>query len=100
MRTQAFLNALLQYDPQPGGTQKHASASGVQQLVNQPSGSSQNPQTTSTDPFSLERKWKAVYALDTLGQTLEVVGLPRLIQTQRLLDTFASWELLCVPGRD
>ena len=74
MRTPAFLNTLRQYDPQSGGTQKQASATDAQQSVNQPSGSSQNPQTTSTDPSSLVRKRKAVYALYTLRQKLEVVG--------------------------
>ena len=62
-RTPAFPNALRQYDPQPGDVQKQMPAAGAQQLVAQPSGSSQNPQTTSTDPSSLIRKQKAVFTL-------------------------------------
>ena len=69
-KTPAFPNALRQYDPQPGRAQKQASATGVQQSVNQSSGSSQNPPPTSTDPSSLVHKWKAVYASDTPGQKL------------------------------
>ena len=69
-KTPAFPNALRQYDPQPRRAQKQASATGVQQSVNQSSGSSQNPPTTSTDPSSLVHKWKAVYASDTPGQKL------------------------------
>ena len=72
-RMPAFPNALRQYDPQPGGAQKRASATDVQQSVDRPSGSSQNSQT-STDPSSLVCKRKAVYALYTLRQKLEVVG--------------------------
>ena len=45
-KTPAFPNALRQYHPQPGGARKQASATGVQQSVKQPSGSSQNMQTS------------------------------------------------------
>jgi len=38
-RTPAFPNALRQYDPQPGGAQKQASATDAQQSVDHPTGS-------------------------------------------------------------
>ena len=71
--------------------QKQTLAAGAHQSVDQSSGSSQNPQTTSTDPSSLVRKWKAVYALYTLRQRLEVV-----VYAKAHTDTEAARHF-CIP---
>ena len=73
-RTPAFPNALRRFEPQPRGAQEQTPATGSQQSMDQPSGSSQNPQATTTAPSSPVRKRKAVYASYTLRQKLEVVG--------------------------